>query len=122
MKFQNPLCQIGTSVYKQFLERVIHITGHYTCNDICLPSQSDGQSEALNKCLEMYLRCLTFQNPKGLFKVLYWAEYWYNTAFHKSLCMTPFKPVYGRDPSTLLRQADSLRNTQWLNINYKTEI
>jgi len=26
--------------------------------------QSNGQSEALNKCLEMYLRCFTFQKPR----------------------------------------------------------
>lgn len=59
----------------------------------------------------MYLRCLTFQNPKRWFKVLDWAEYWYNTAFHTSLGMTPFMLVYGRDPPTLLRQANSLGNT-----------
>jgi hypothetical protein len=32
--------------------------------------QTDGQSEALNKCVEMYLRCLTFHNPKSWFKAL----------------------------------------------------
>ncbi|MCI35477.1 transposon Tf2-1 polyprotein, partial [Trifolium medium] len=65
--------------------------------------QSDGQSEALNKCLEMYLRCLTFSNPKIWSKVLHWAEYWYNTAFHTSASMTPFKALFGRDPPSLTR-------------------
>jgi hypothetical protein len=65
--------------------------------------QSDGQSEALNKCLEMYLRCLTFHNPKVWSKLLHLAQYWYNTAFHTSAAMTPYKALYGKDPPTLTR-------------------
>jgi hypothetical protein len=65
--------------------------------------QNDGQSEALNKCLEMYLRCLTFHNPKVWSKLLHLAQYWYNTAFHTSAAMTPYKALYGKDPPTLTR-------------------
>jgi hypothetical protein len=73
--------------------------------------QTDGQSEALNKCVEMYLRCLTFQNLKSWFKALDWAEYWYNTAWHTSLGMTPFQAVYGRPPPTLTRYNHSPNDT-----------
>jgi hypothetical protein len=69
--------------------------------------QSDGQSEALNKCLEMYLRCLTFDNPVQWSKALPWAEYWYNTSYQVSAAMTPFKALYGRDPPTLIRSKGS---------------
>jgi len=36
--------------------------------------QSDGQYEALNKCLEMYLRSFVGENPKKLSEFLTWAE------------------------------------------------
>jgi len=63
--------------------------------------QSDGQTEAANRVIVMYLRCLTGDRPRQWLRWLPWAEYIYNTAFQTSLCDTPFRVVYGRDPPTI---------------------
>lgn len=41
--------------------------------------QSDGQSEATNKIIAMYLRCLTGDRPRNWLEWLPWAEFCYNT-------------------------------------------
>jgi hypothetical protein len=64
--------------------------------------QSDGQSEAANKVIVMYLRCLTGDRPKQWLRWLPWAEYCFNTAYHSALLTSPFKLVYGRDPPSLV--------------------
>jgi transposase InsO family protein len=63
--------------------------------------QSDDQSEIVNKIITMYLRCFTGDRPKEWIRWLPWAEFCYNTAYHKSTRTTPFKLVYGHDPPQL---------------------
>jgi hypothetical protein len=64
--------------------------------------QTDGQSEAVNKTIVMYLRCITDDRPRAWLEWLPWAEYCYNTTFHSALCTTPFQVVYRRPPSALI--------------------
>ncbi|GJU47545.1 transposon ty3-I gag-pol polyprotein [Tanacetum coccineum] len=64
--------------------------------------QTDGQTEAVNRILEQYLRCFASDKPCSWKKYLLWAEYWYNTAVHSSTNMTPYKAVFGRDPPSHL--------------------
>ena len=65
--------------------------------------QTDGQTEAVNKCLEMFLRCYTFENPKAWAKALSWAELWYNSSYHTSAGMTPFQAVYGKPAPSFIK-------------------
>jgi len=65
--------------------------------------QTDGQSEVLNKTLEMYLGCFSFNNPSQWSKMLPWAQYCYNTNHHNSIGMPPYKALYGRNPPTLIK-------------------
>ncbi|PKI74759.1 hypothetical protein CRG98_004868, partial [Punica granatum] len=60
--------------------------------------QTDGQSEAVNKCLETYLRCMTSDNPSMWAKWVSLAEWWYNTSYHSSTGRTPFEALYGFPP------------------------
>jgi hypothetical protein len=59
--------------------------------------QTDGQSERVNQCLEMYLRCAIHESPKRWKAWLSLAEIWYNTCHHTTLDCSPFKALYGYD-------------------------
>lgn len=65
--------------------------------------QSDGQTEALNKCWEMYLRCFAADTPSRWFHLLLWAEFWYNNSYQHSSKLTPFEVVYARPPPRIAR-------------------
>ncbi|CAL9238184.1 unnamed protein product, partial [Arabidopsis halleri] len=60
--------------------------------------QTDGQTEATNKTLETYLRCMTSDAPSTWSKWLPLAEWWYNTTFHSAIKSTPFEIIYGQPP------------------------
>jgi hypothetical protein len=60
--------------------------------------QSDGQSERVNQCLEMYLRCAIHDYPAKWKRWLPLAEFWYNSSYHTTLGCSPFKVLYGYDP------------------------
>jgi hypothetical protein len=62
-------------------------------------SQTDGQTERVNQCLEMFLRCSVHNTPRQWKSWLPLAEFWYNTTFHTSLGCAPFKAMYGYDPN-----------------------
>jgi len=64
--------------------------------------QTDGQTEVVNRTLEMYLRCFTGDKPKDWIKWLSWVEYTYNTSYHSSTSKSPFELVYGRPAPSLL--------------------
>lgn len=51
--------------------------------------QTDGQSERLNQCLEVFLRCAVNACPRQWKKWLSVAELWYNTNYHSALGRSP---------------------------------
>ncbi|GJZ12837.1 ty3-gypsy retrotransposon protein [Tanacetum coccineum] len=82
--------------------------------------RSDGQSEALNKCLELYLRCFVFDNPRTWITFLTWAEFWYNSAFQTSIGMTAFKVLYGREPPSIIPSFAAMDTPNFIGpVSYK---
>jgi hypothetical protein len=81
-------------------------------------SQTDGQTERLNQCLETYLRCMTQACPNKWMNWLALAEFWYNTTMHSAHGKTPFEVLYGHQPRHFGISAASLCTTedldQWL--------
>jgi hypothetical protein len=55
----------------------------------------DDQMEVVNKCLETYLRCFASEKKNQWAQWLPLDEWWYNTSYHTTTCMTPFEAVYG---------------------------
>jgi hypothetical protein len=64
--------------------------------------QTDGQTEILNKCLETYLRCFASKRQNQWAQWLPLVEWWYNTSYHTTTCVTPFEVIYGQNPPLIL--------------------
>ncbi|WVZ94185.1 hypothetical protein U9M48_040109 [Paspalum notatum var. saurae] len=101
MACHGPRCPIGTPCSPPSSARTHEADGHQVTHDVGLPPSVDGQSEAANKVIVMYLRRLTGDRPRRWLQWLPWAEYVFNTAYQSSLRDTPFRVVYGRDPPSI---------------------
>lgn len=66
--------------------------------------QTDGQTERVNQCIDMYLRCMTGQKPSDWANYIPMAEWWYNTTFHTSAGMTPYQALYSQLPPSISYQ------------------
>ncbi|KAF8748695.1 hypothetical protein RHS01_10654 [Rhizoctonia solani] len=85
--------------------------------------QSDGQTEQVNPSIEHFLRAYSGVNQRDWTKWLPMAEFAYNNAVHSSMGKTPFKALYGWEPTltpsnvpTDVPEADDLAQTmeaQW---------
>lgn len=63
--------------------------------------ETDGQTEALNKTLEGYLRCHAMAKPKNWTQWLPMVKWCYNTSYHTSTKISPFEALYGYNPLKL---------------------
>ncbi|GAB2269904.1 hypothetical protein Dimus_038810 [Dionaea muscipula] len=90
---------IFTSLFWKELFRSHQVKFNYS---LAYHPQTDGQTEVINRTLEMYLRCFAHENPRQWLKWLPWAEFYYNTSYHTAIKHTPFEIVYGRPAPPLL--------------------
>lgn len=65
----------------------------------------------------MYLRSLCHEDPKQWLNLLPWAELWYNTNFHSPIGMSPYKALYGREPTTIPNYSEGNSNIEAVDVN-----
>ena len=60
--------------------------------------QTDAQTEVVNRCLEIYFRCMCGNEPQDWCKWLPLKEWWYNTHYHSVIKITSYEMVYYQQP------------------------
>lgn len=68
----------------RFWTEIFKLQGVFLAFSTAYRPQYDGQSEAVNKYLENYLRCMVGDKPKNWVEWLPLAQHCYNTSFHHS--------------------------------------
>lgn len=102
-----------------FWKELFRLQGTWLKRSTTYHPQTDGQSEVVNKTLEIYLRCFINGKPKQWMHWLHWAEYSYNTAptrprssAHFTLYMGGFPLTFSEFIQVILQWA-SLRLCCW---------
>eukprot|EP00253_Pinus_taeda_P027829 PITA_27829 len=60
--------------------------------------KTDGQTKAVKKCLDTYLKCFTSERKHLWVQWLPLAEWWYDTNYQAATKMTPYEVFYGQLP------------------------
>ena len=80
--------------------------------------QTNDHTEIVNKWLEGYLRNSVLAQQRAWVKWIHLGEYCYNTTYHMSIGITPFKALYGHEPlsfiHTYLGDSRAPRAKDWL--------
>jgi hypothetical protein len=84
------------------LERVVSVGGDRVDTSTSYQPQTDGKTEIVNKWVEGYLRNYLGGQQRTWVKWLHLGEQCYNTTFHMSVGMTPFRALYEYDAPTLV--------------------
>lgn len=85
----------------RFWQELFKIIGTELNMSTSYHQQTDGQTECVNKCLEIYLRCFIHACPNYWSQFLPLAEFWYNSSYHSALDMSPFHALCSHEPRHL---------------------
>ncbi|KAF8737683.1 hypothetical protein RHS02_06087, partial [Rhizoctonia solani] len=115
--------QVFNNKFLKALYQRLGIDPHFS---LAYHPQSNGQTERVNPTIEHFLRAYSGINQKDWVKWLPMAEFAYNNAVHSSTGKSPFKALYGWEPSltpsnvlTDVPEADDLATqmeAQWREI------
>lgn len=104
--------QLWKDIFAAFHTKLKYSTAHHP--------ETDGQTERFNQCLEQYLRCMVFQQPKKWCDWLPVAKWWYNCSYHSAIQMTPFQALY-EYPPPLLQQIPAPAPTDENQVTFEAE-
>jgi hypothetical protein len=81
----------------KFRKELFTLWGSKLQMSIARHPQTDGQTERVNQCIEMYLRSSVNDTPTKWADWLPLAAFWYNSTYHCSLGCSPSKALYGHE-------------------------
>jgi hypothetical protein len=85
-----------------FWQELFRLVGTTLTPNTSYHPQTDGQTEIVNKWVEGYLQNYVSGQHKAWVKWLHLGEYCYNTTYHMSIGMSPFRALYSYDPLTFV--------------------
>jgi hypothetical protein len=85
-----------------FWQELFRLVGTKLTPSTSYHPQTDGQTEIVNKWVEGYLQNYVTGQQKAWVKWLHLGEYCYNTTYHMSIGMSPFRALYSYDPLTFV--------------------
>jgi hypothetical protein len=101
-----------------FWQEVFRLVGTELTPGTSNHPQTDGQREIVNKWVEGYLRNYVSGQQRAWVRWLHLGEHCYNTTFHMSIGMTPFRALHGYDAPTLIdrvfRESRAPKTKDWI--------